>query len=624
MSALSLLSAIKVKPARDTASVLEAMAARQRGWGAEKCHVWMDPAGGVGLAASGGDRWDAFYRSDNDNLTVVFTGRLTNHRQVLHERCKKNPGPPSGFAEIIARLYLEHGVDCLNMLQGYFCFVLWDGNRQELHAARDPMGALPLFYSEVRDDTLFVSSQIAPILATNMVTASLDREAIAHYLHDKSFLQPSTPYSAVRSFRPGTRLVHGERGLHMDSYHRIRLDKEEMNQDEAVGRADELLRAILEEQVAPFDRIGVCFSGGVDSLLLTAMIKALTDKPVHTYTVWTGSNNEDMEFAHEAARYFGTSHRMIELKGDLIKNHLPAIVEGYPTPAVGGWQIYMSTKGAREDGIGIAFSGHGAEISFGLDWNQLKFDRIHSLLRFLDLVPLSFQKAGCACLNRLLTLYGDANIQLLHDYLERRLGIQYWNSSKLTEKRIHFLFPTGTRQFRSIGEHYRNDYLASGSADFLDQQIYSRLVNFEGNHAQGKNNHLAQHNGVELALPFMDRRFLDFGLKIPHALKNIGGQYKYLEVRLAKKYHQFERIERKKAAFSMPFGNWLREELRETAEDAFSEENLKRIGCFRHEAVREIWRGFLDGSETLHWTDIQAFISLDLWLRQVGQDERLA
>jgi len=316
--------------------------------------------------------------------------------------------------------------------------------------------------------------------------------------------------------------------------------KEPMEEVEAIDQADALLCTILEEQIAPFDRIGVCFSGGVDSLLIVAMLKSMTHKPIHTYTVCSQKDDGVSAFARESSRYFGTHQTMVEMDGCLIRDLLPDITSGYPTPAVGGWQIYLATRGIQSDGLNVGFSGHGAEISFGIDWHQMKFAQIHALSRFLALIPLYAQRSFTSWLRRYLDRqdkgynrkYG--NLHLLCDYLEKRLGIYYWNSSRLTERMIADVFLQEIGEIKSVGDMYRQCYEDSRTEDFIDQMLFARLVHFEGNHAQGKNNYLAQHNGVELVLPFMDRRFLEFGLSIPNNLKTRRGEYKYLEALLSK------------------------------------------------------------------------------------------
>jgi asparagine synthetase B (glutamine-hydrolysing) len=51
-------------------------------------------------------------------------------------------------SEILLHLYEDSGDACLQELRGEFAFVLWDGIRQRLFAARDRFGIKPLLYAE--------------------------------------------------------------------------------------------------------------------------------------------------------------------------------------------------------------------------------------------------------------------------------------------------------------------------------------------------------------------------------------------------------------------------------------------------------------------------------------------
>jgi len=624
MSGLSYLSSLVTTSDEDIHFLLEGMTKRQCGYELREGQYFIDSQTGIGIAASGGEQNEVFYYDQTENIAVAFSGRILNCKRIQNELKSESKISSNEFASVIAYLYLLNGTEFLNKLQGYFCFIIWDGNKKQLLAVRDQMGALPVFYGEGKNGRASViATQIQAITGTGLVPIDFDKEAIFHYLHDKSFLQPSTPYKYARSIPPGNFLKCTVNDRQLERYYSSSMLKKPIGETEAIDLGEELLRTILLDQMAPFQQIGVLFSGGVDSLLLTAMLKALTDKPIHTYTVWSGSNNADVESALNASKYFGTKQTMVELNGSIALDHLPSVIAGYPTPGVGGWQIYMGTHAMQKDGIKSAFCGHGAETSFGIDWAQNKFGQLHRLFSVLNIVPTSVQRFALKMIRKYIEKMnlqkGNRynNITLFKAYLERRLGIHYWNSSMLTEDRIASLLEFETSSFRSVGDVYMENYSRSDSKDFVDQQVFARLATFEGNHAQGKNNHLAQLNQVELVLPFMDRRMVEFGLSIPNDLKRLNGQYKYLEVQLANKYHSFKR---EKAGFSMPLNKWLYDDLKPVTSQVFSEENLEKRSIFDTKAVLKLWKEYMADQSILSWADIQAIISLDLWLKHVERN----
>jgi asparagine synthetase B (glutamine-hydrolysing) len=165
----------------------------------------------------------------------------------------------------------------------------------------------------------------------------------------------------------------------------------------------------------------------------------------------------------------------------------------------------------------------------------------------------------------------------------------------------------------SIGCAYKKYYEDSGSDDFVDQLMYARLMNFESNHAQGKNNFLAQCNGVALVLPFLDRRFLDFGLSIPNKIKSINGEYKHILLKLSKKYHEYKRD---KAAFGMPFKTWHLNELKDTVDEVFSCDSISGKLLYKKDNMMSLLDKYKKYDDQISWSDIQSIISLDIWLRR--------
>ncbi len=63
----------------------------------------------------------------------------------------------------------------------------------------------------------------------------------------------------------------------------------------------------------------------------------------------------------------------------------------------------------------------------------------------------------------------------------------------------------------------------------------------------------------------------------------------------ALQYVPRELVERPKTGFGVPIDRWLREPLRDWADDLLDYESLKREGFFRPEPILKLWREHLRG-----------------------------
>ena len=83
-------------------------------------------------------------------------------------------------------------------------------------------------------------------------------------------------------------------------------------------------------------------------------------------------------------------------------------------------------------------------------------------------------------------------------------------------------------------------------------------------------------------------------------MKIRGGQGKWALRQVLYKYVPRELIERPKAGFGIPVGQWLRGPLREWAEALLDEARLQREGYLNPAPIRQAWQEHLNGRHD--WT----------------------
>ena len=79
--------------------------------------------------------------------------------------------------------------------------------------------------------------------------------------------------------------------------------------------------------------------------------------------------------------------------------------------------------------------------------------------------------------------------------------------------------------------------------------------------------------------PLLDYRLLEFALSLPASLKIKGGEKKYFLKKLLDKHLPRELFDRPKVGFSLPIGEWLKNELKTWGEEriAYLNKNLGNV-----------------------------------------------
>ena len=118
--------------------------------------------------------------------------------------------------------------------------------------------------------------------------------------------------------------------------------------------------------------------------------------------------------------------------------------------------------------------------------------------------------------------------------------------------------------------------------------------------------------GLENRSPFLDRRVFTLADSLPDSYKIRGKQGKWILRQLLKKYVPNSYIDRPKAGFSIPIGDWLRGSLKDWASGLISKDAINKYGYLDYENVNSIWMSHLSGKE-MH-NELWGIFMLQSWL----------
>jgi asparagine synthase (glutamine-hydrolysing) len=118
--------------------------------------------------------------------------------------------------------------------------------------------------------------------------------------------------------------------------------------------------------------------------------------------------------------------------------------------------------------------------------------------------------------------------------------------------------------------------------------------------------------GLEVRVPLIDHRVVDFAFRLPLRLKLRGGTSKWLLRQILYRYVPKTLVERPKMGFGVPIDSWLRGPLRDWAEGLLDRARLARGGLIDPEPVRQAWEEHLSGRRNWQYR-LWTVLMLEAW-----------
>jgi asparagine synthase (glutamine-hydrolysing) len=128
----------------------------------------------------------------------------------------------------------------------------------------------------------------------------------------------------------------------------------------------------------------------------------------------------------------------------------------------------------------------------------------------------------------------------------------------------------------------------------------------------------AMATSLETRVPFLDHRVVELAWRLPLNMKIRNGQGKWALRQVLYKYVPKELIDRPKAGFAIPVGQWLRGPLKDWAEALLDEKRLEVEGYFYPKPIREKWLLHLTGRHD-HTPSLWAVLMFQSWLESSSQ-----
>jgi asparagine synthase (glutamine-hydrolysing) len=301
------------------------------------------------------------------SASIVFNGEIFNFvelREALEARGERFVS--GSDTEVLLRLWLHHGMACVDELVGMFGFAIWDRDRRRLFAARDRLGIKPFYYARTATHWLF-ASEIKALLAHPEVSPRLDARSMADVIYSGYPLEDRTMFDGIRVLLPGHCLTFEDGHLEVRPYWTVRYDYDTTRTlDETV----EALRPLLDDAVRLHCRsdapIGAHLSGGLDSSTVATLAAGhRAGLPTFSIRFDEGGAFDESRYAREVAARIRSVHHE-ESPGDLsLDQLLPLLPHHVETPVTRTAIAYFGAARLARRHVTVALTGHGGDEVFG-------------------------------------------------------------------------------------------------------------------------------------------------------------------------------------------------------------------------------------------------------------------
>jgi len=613
--------------------------------GPDDSGVWLDAAVPVALGHRRLSIIDLSPRghqpmvSADGRRVLVFNGEIYNYED-LRAGLTDYPFNGTSDTEVMLAAFEKYGIqDSLKRFNGMFAFALWDRSERILHLACDRFGEKPLYYGFAGRALLF-GSELKALTAHPDFDPAIARNVVPLFLRYGYVPKPWSIYRNARKLEPGTCMSIRWANLPAcpqpepfwsarDAAAAAIRHPFQGTSGDAADRLEQLLADSVRMRMVADVPLGAFLSGGIDSTTMVALMQKYGSQPARTFTI--GFSEKSYNEANEAravARRLGTDHTELYVTPADAMAVIPRLSSIYDEPFADSSQVptFLVSELARRH-VAVALSGDGGDEVFGgynrYVWAGPVWEKVRRYPKSIRSVaaravtaisPGTWDRLAAFAPSRLAVQSPGNKMHKLAGILDSgsqeelylRLKSQWLDPNSVA-------LPTQELPLRPASP---TDWDSPGTC--LQRMMLNDSVGYLPDDILVKVDRAAMAVSLETRAPWLDHRLFEFVWSLPDEWKVRAGVSKWLLRQVLYRYVPREMMERPKAGFGIPLGDWIRGPLRDWAENLLDERRLGQEGFLDPVPIRRKWAQHLAGSHNWY-PQLWAVLMFEDWLRTRGR-----
>ncbi len=502
-----------------------------------------------------------FLTADGQGV-LSYNGEVYNFRELRKDLEREGVQFKStSDTEVVLYSLHQWGPErAVKLFNGMFAFSYYDLRTRTMWLGRDRMGIKPLYCANI-GRTIVFGSEIKALFAHPSVPCKPDMHALTTQLIYQRLDGAWTPFEKVESVLPGTLLkitsTSNETITYFDILRDVNVDRiiknNDVDFDSFLSEFNELFASSVKMHLISDAPLATLASGGLDSSHMTAVAKQFKRDIVAYVADVEGVQIKEAIKAKQVCDHVGIELRPVKIDTEKYLRTWPAVVYQNDQPNYFAQNVAFTAlaEAARKDGFKVLLCGEGSDELFGgYAWHvdayrMWRARRLHSnfipnvaplrfVSRFLNkLAPLNFEELSIKPFEHL----SKAPSILMNDALA-----YFTLDGGIRATREEALF----RKLAKIEPIEERAFLARAFED-----CYSHLRT-----SMGCNDKMGMLQSVEVRVPFLENKLIDFGLHLPCSAKYKKGITKYLVKKAAEKTIPYDIIHSRKIGFGISNHVW--------------------------------------------------------------------
>ena len=577
--------------------------------GPDSFGVWSDPKYNISLSHRRLSILDLSKKANqpmicsNDRFVIVYNGEIYNFKEI-RSSFGINPKKikTSSDTEVLLELISKKGVyRSLSILNGIFCFAVWDKKKKKLFIARDRVGVKPVYIYWDKKSHLAFASEIKALKALPWLSFEIDKKSVVNYVRLNYIPSPFSIYKNIIKLNPGSVfMMNLKKEFSIKKFFDFNYKNLQSKNFSNPSCTHLILEESVKSQMVSDVPLGVFLSGGVDSSLITALAQKNSSKKINSFTIGFEENEfDEAKYAKKISRIIGTNHNEVYFNYDSLTALIKKMPDIYDEPFADSSQLPTSLLSQiTKKKVTVALSGDGGDELFGgyyryflaERYNNLIFNRSpivkDSLKKIINFFPLKFWNTlGIFLPNKLGgKQFGDKLLKLsklldknAETSFHQRIISNYDDFSDI----LYFIEENKVRYFDTKYEELVDD--STKRMQILD------FLTYLPDDILTKVDRASMNYSLEVRVPFLDNKVINhaFNLKKGETVRNSNG--KIILKRILAKYLPHNLINRPKMGFGVPLNKLLINNFSELMEYFLNSKKVERQQIFRVAFYRKLW-----------------------------------
>lgn len=510
-----------------------------------------------------------------DRYTAVYNGEVFNFLEIKNDLIEKGYQFNSNTdTEVVIAAYDYYGKACFHLFNGMWAMAIWDNIENKLLLCRDRFGVKPLYYLHIKNEQFAFASETRAFKYLKGYERTFNQERV-NITKDNIYALEGLGYTI---FNDIYQLLPGH-------FIEFKNTVDEIRQQRWYDITEKVRPVSLnfEEQKIEFYKIfqdacrirlisdvpiATALSGGLDSSSIYSTIFDLIkneklnrvnpNSQLAVSAIFPGLPNDEKEYVEKALNYTKGNIKWIETDIENLEQNIEKETELFDSisnaPITSISSIY---KGMKHAGITVSIDGHGVD--------EMLYGYLYMLYDLWSNYLIKQNKNKAHFYSQILSgLYHPSNQAKQLQWLDKSNKTINWKSKIKYSIKNLIKDKNNETNYKSLkikslsDKPYHFNHLPIEERmlyhEFFVNTLPSLLRNFD---------RASMMNSIEIRMPFMDYRLVEFVFSLPLSSKLNNGFTKFILRDCMKgKMDEEVRLRKYKVGINSPFEYWSKKHLK--------------------------------------------------------------